>query len=197
MKTTILKISVIFLFLSLMGAGCEKDQSVYFLSDDVGTLVTIIELKHGELKEIIYDGEKIVLSVEDIKDSVTIDCSLADFSNNNEGPLDIRIYSYLKVNNQDTFVKVASKPCGALQYKNNGNDIQEVMDRINDLKSAPANSENDTYFTNAFINLFGEGSTIENTSFKIFVAKAFPVNYNKPNASVDDYKIIFIITRKK
>src|ERR1035437_4076452 len=197
MKTIFFKISFIFLLLSLMGVGCKKEMSKSFLSDDIGDLISVFELKHGDSKIIAYGEEKIELSVTDIKDNVSINCSLADFSNNKEGPLGIRIYSYLQENNRNTIVKVESKPCGALLYKNNGNDIQDITDLINDLKSAPANSKNNTYFTDAFINLFGEGSPIENTSFRIFMAKAFPTNYDQPNANIDDYKFIFIITRKK
>ncbi len=185
------------MLLALMVAGCEKETSESFLSENVGNLVSVFELKYGDSKTITCGEEKIELSIKDIKDNVSINCSLADFSNNNEGPLAIRIYSYLQVNNLNPFVKVESKPCGALVYKNNGNDIQDIQNMINELKSAPANSGDNTYFTNAFVNLFGEGSPIENTSFRIFMAKAFPTKYDQPNANMDDYKFIFIVTRKK
>lgn len=197
MKTTILKISFIFLFLCILGAGCEKENLKSFLSNDVGDLISVFELKYGDSKEITYDGKKIELSVKDIKDSVSIDCSLADFSDNKQGLLAIRIYSYLQFNNQDKIVEVISKPCGALTYKNNGSDIQDIYNMISDIKSAPANSKDNTYFTNTFINLFGEGLQIENTSLKIFMAKAFPTKYDQPNANANDYKFIFILTEKK
>ncbi len=196
-----LKLFTIFLLLLplcvvLLGAGCEKDESISVVSDDIGNLLSVFELKYSDSKEITYNGEKIELSIKNIEDSVTIDCSLADFSNNQDAPTTIRVYSYLQINNGDKIVKVASKPCGALFYENNGYDIQGVKDLINDLESAPANLKDSSYFVDAFINLFGEGSFIENTPFRIFMAKASPINYNQPDANIEDYQFVFIVTTK-
>lgn len=199
---TILKISSVFLLLVIMGAGCEddqsiKDQSVIHLSNSVGNLVSIFELKYGDFKEISYDDEKLNLSIKNVIDSVTINCSLVDFANNQEAPLHVRVYSYLQVNNTDELVKVASIPCGAISYNNTGHDIQDVKDLIDELESAPANSMDSTYFDNAFIGLFGEGSLIEDTPFRIFIAKVDPVKFDMPNATIEDYKFIFILTAKE
>ncbi|WP_319229754.1 hypothetical protein [Draconibacterium orientale] len=146
--------------------------------------------------EVVFQGEKVELSIMDVDDSVNVDCSLTDFSNNLDGPLSVRIYSYLQINNQDKIVKIASKPCGALFYENDGHDIQDVNDLINDLESAPANLNDSSYFVDAFINLFGEGSLIQNTPFRIFMAKASPTNYNQPDATIEDYQFVFIVTSK-
>lgn len=198
MKSTLLKISITLLFLSFMGAGCENEVSpVSFMSDDINTLVSIFELKYGDTKEVTYNGETIKLSIKDVRDNVSVNCSLVDFTNNQEGPLNIRIYADLLVNNTNKTVSVASKPCGALHYGDNGQDIQHVNELINTLKSDPANSKVSSYFADAFIHLFGEGTSIENTSFRVFMAKAFPVNYEQPNSRIEGYKFIFIVTRKK
>jgi hypothetical protein len=201
MKTKKFKLHVIILLLLplcavLLVAGCEKNESSPVISDDIGNLLSVFELKYGDSKEITYNGEKAEISITNIEDSVTIDCSLADFSNNQDIPLTIRVYSYLQINNQNKIVKVASKPCGALPYKYNGHDTQDVNDLIRDLESAPANLNDNSYFEDEFINLFGEGSLIENTPLRIFMAKAFPTKFNRPNASIEDYRFVFIVTTK-
>lgn len=201
MKTKKFKLHVIILLLLplcavLLVAGCEKDESSPVISDDIGSLLSIFELKYGDSKEITYNGKKAEISISNIEDSVTIDCSLADFSNNQDIPLTIRVYSYLQINNQNKIVKVASKPCGALPYKDNGHDIQDVKDLISNLESAPANLNGGSYFEDEFTDLFGEGSLIENTPLKIFMAKAFPRKFNRPNASTEDYRFVFIVTTK-
>lgn len=199
MKLKILKLNIIILLLlplcvAILGSGCENDELDSVISDDIGDLISVFELKYGDSKEIIYEGEKVELSIVNVEDSVNVDCSLTDFGNNQDAPLAIRIYSYLQINNQTEIVKVASKPCGALFYEDDGHDIQEVNDLINNLKSAPANLKDSTYFADAFINLFGEGSFIENTPFRIFMAKASPTNYSQPDANNSDYQFVFIVT---
>jgi hypothetical protein len=174
--------------------GCEKEVNpISFTSDDINTVVSTFELKYGDSKEITYKGETIHLSIKNIRDNVSVNCSLVDFSNNQKGPEEVRIYADLLVNNKT--VSVASKPCGALNFEANGHDIQQVNDLIDNLKSAPANSTVGSYFADAFMNYFGEGALIENTSFRIFMAKAYPVNYEQPDAKKEDYKFIFLITR--
>ncbi len=180
----------------LLGGGCDDNEPVAGISDDIGDIVGVFELKYGDSKEIVYKGEKVELSITEVEDSVNVDCSLTDFGNNQDGPSAVRIYSYLQINDQNKTVKIASKPCGAIFYENNGHDIQDVNDLINDLESAPENLKDSTYFNDAFINLFGEGSLIENTPFRVFLAKASPTNYNQPDATIDDYQFVFIVTTK-
>ena len=201
MKSKKIKLLTIFLLLLplcvvSLGAGCDDDGLDTSISDDIGDLVGVFELKYGDSMEVAYNGEKVELSITDVEDSVNVDCSLTDFSNNVDGPLAVRVYSYLQINNQDKIVKIASKPCGTLFYENDGHDIQDVNDLIDDLESAPANLNDSSYFVDAFINLFGEGSLIQNTPFRIFMAKASPTNYNQPDATIDDYQFVFIVTAK-
>ena len=177
------------------GMGCENENSLS-ITDEIGQIINVFQLTHDNIVEVVHNNSKMEISLQNVKDDVTINCELADFSDNIEGRSKIRVYSYLKINNNVEIIEVASKPCGALPYKENKDNVQEVVDLINELKSAPANSKSDTYFTNSFINLFGEGVSIKNTPYKIFMAKAFPINYNQPTAKLENYKFIFILTSK-
>ena len=180
----------------LLGGGCDNDEPGMHISEDIGDLISVFELKYGESREIVYQGERVELSIKNVEDSVNLDCALVDFEDNQNGPLALRVYSYLQIGNQGKTVKIASKPCGALFYENNGHDIEDVNDLISDMESAPANLNDDSYFADAFINHFGEGAFIANTSFRIFMAKASPTNYNQPDADVEDYQFVFIVTAK-
>ncbi|MPQ46283.1 hypothetical protein GCQ56_04615 [Marinifilum sp. N1E240] len=181
----------------LLGVGCDdNNQETSLNENEVGSLLNVFELKYGDSKEINDNEQSIILSINDIKDNVRVDCSLMDFGDSSEGSLNIRVHVYLQLGDGDSYLEVKSKPCGALPYKNDENDVQDVLSQINELKSAPANLDDDSYYNDEFINLFGEGTAIEGTPFKIFIAKAIPFYYNQPDANIDDYKFIFIITRK-
>lgn len=195
MKEPISKIGFIALLMAILVAGCKKEKLVS--ETFVGNIESVFELKYGDSRKLTYAGKKIEITIKNIEDKVSINCALADFGNNQEALSNIRLYAYLQINNQDKILKVSSKPCGALPYENHGHDIKDVEDLINDLESAPANSKDSSYFTDAFINLFGEGSTIENTPLRIFMAKAFPTKYGQPNANIEDYSFIFIVTTQK
>ena len=201
MKTKKIKQLTIFLLslplcIVLFGAGCERDMSGSSLSSDIGDLISVFELKYGDTKEFDYKGEKIVITIEDVHDSVSVNCSLIDFENNTEDPSRIKISTYLRVNNEKSSLKVESKSCGTILYKNDGSDIQDIEEKIEGIRTASANLTHDTYYTDTFINLFGEGTQIINTSYSIYLAKAFPVNYEKPDALISNYKFIFILTHK-
>ncbi len=192
----IVKIGYFVISFLLLVAGCESEKNSTFLSYEIGDVLSVFELKYGDSKAFDYKGEKIVLTIDDVQDSVTVNCSLTDFTNNSLGPSQIKICTYLSVNDEKVPLKVESKPCGAILYKNDGSDIQDIEERIEEIKNAPANLTLDTYFTDTFINLFGEGTQIENTPYRIYLAKAFPVSYEQPGATKEDYKFIFILTYK-
>ncbi len=198
MKTTILRISAYLLFVSLIGTGCrDYEKPDLVISDDIGNVISVFELKYGELKEIIYNGDTVAISIVSVEDSVTVDCSLADFSNNQDAPLSVRINSYLQINNQEKILKVTSKPCGALPYESNGHDVLDIYELIDEIKSAPANIKDSLYFKNTFRNFFGQGSPIAGISLHIFIAKVFPTYYSHPNSSIEDYRFVFIVTTKE
>jgi hypothetical protein len=182
----------------ILNLSCKKEKNK---SDDlsistIGEIVSIFEIKYLETKSIDVGNQILNLTVKDLVDSVIVDCSLVDFGNNVDGPKKIRIHSYLQINGINSLLKVSSKPCGTLQYKNDGSDIQDITDRINQIKSISTNlNDNNKYYLQEFINLFDNGAAIEGTSFKIFLAKAFPLKYDKPNVSYSDYKFIFILTK--
>ena len=194
MKTISLKIGILLLAFALMGAGCEKEDSQFLETSTVGDIVEIFYLKYDDSRKISYEDKEIELSIQDIRDSVTIDCSLTDFTHS-EAMQSLRIHAYLKISEKAGVVEVASKPCGALPYKGNGKDIEEVEDLIKSLKSAPANQINSFYYENAFIDLFGKGTLIKDTPFRIFIAKASPVKYAQLDASIRDYELVFILTK--
>ena len=178
--------------------SCKKGKNN---SDDlsistIGEVVSIFEVKYLETKSIDVSNQIINLTVKDLVDSVIVDCSLVDFGNNVDGPKKIRVHSYLQINGINSLLKVSSKSCGTLPYKNDGSDIQDVTDRINQMKAISTNlNDNNKYYLQEFINLFDNGAAIEGTSFKIFLAKAFPLKYDKPKAAFSDYKFIFILTK--
>jgi len=194
------------LLLMIQGSGCKKDgQSATqkksssegdSLVTGVGRVVSIFELKYGENKEIAYDGLKLKFSIKSVIDDVSVNCSLVDFGNNHDGPKAVRIYSDLVFNDSDVPLQVGSKPCGALNYSDNKDNIQEIANLIETIKAAPAMLTDTTYYNDTFINYFGEGSKILNTSLRVYMAKAYPVKYDKPDARLEDYKFIYILTSK-
>ena len=194
MKNKIILLTILSLFLLIGGVGCEKEKEKSLISsNDIGEIVSVFELMYNSSAIFVYNNDKIKISFQDVIDNVTVNCSLMDFQDNNIDPSQIKIYSYLKINDE-MIIEVASKPCGALQYKSEGDNVQEIIDLIDELKSAPANINNKSYFADAFIDLFGEGTLIKKTSYKIFIAKAFPIEYEHLNIIKEDYKLIFILT---
>ena len=183
---------------SILSLSCkkEKNKSEDLSISTIGDIVSIFEIKYLETKSLDVGSQILNLTVKNLVDSVVVNCSLVDFANNVDGPKKVRIHSYIQINGNNSLLKVSSKPCGALQYKNDGFDIQDITDRINQIKSVSKSlNDNNKYFLQEFINLFDTGVTIEGTPFKIFLAKAFPLKYDKPNASNLDYKFIFILTK--
>lgn len=184
------------LFLLMVGAGCEKKTDITTDQQKIGNVVEVFELAYGQSKEIIYgEKDKFIISLRDIKDDVTINCSLADFKNNEEYA-SVRVYSYLKVDNERELIKVSSKPCGALKYKGNGDEVKDLTRLIEDIKAAPANVKNPSFFSDHFMSLFGEGTPIKQGSFRIFIGKVSLNRYTTPEANAQDYKFIFILTKQ-
>ncbi len=196
-RASYLLILLIFICL-LFVTACEKEiETGSEKPETVGNVLDVFELKYGEKKEFSYNDDKFIFSIYDIEDRVDIDCSLVDYMNNQEDPLNIRLYVDLKVNNiRNNLLRVASKPCGAEGYYNNGGEVKAVEGQILALKTAPASLNDSTgiWYSSTFINYFGEGALIRNTPYRIFIAKASPTKFNQPDAAIDDYKFVFIIT---
>ena len=194
----ILSLSLLFGIFWLLGCKKENNKVDKSGSSSVGEIVEVFELRFLDTKTITVDNQMFKFAIKDIIDSVIVDCSLVDFVNNIEGPKSVRVHTYLQVNEMPSLLKVSSKPCGTISYKNDNTDIQDVTDRINQFKTASQNlNDKNEYYNQEFNNLFGSGSVIEGTSLKIFLAKAFPLKYNNPGAVSSDYKFIFIVTNNK
>jgi len=186
------------LIISTLNLSCKKDnnEAYDYSNSEIGEIESIFEIKYLETKSIDVGGQILNLTLKNLVDSVIVDCSLIDFANNVDGPKKIRIHSYLQINEINSLLKVSSKPCGTLQYKNDGSDIQDITDRINQIRAISKKlNDNNKYYLQEFSNLFDNGATIEGTPYKLFLAKAFPLKYDKPDAVSSDYKFIFILTK--
>ena len=189
---------LLYVIASILSLSCKKvgNKSEDLSISTIGDIVSIFEIKYLETKSIDLGSQILNITVKNLVDSVIVDCSLVDFANNVDGPKKIRIHSYLQINGINTLLKVSSKPCGALQYKNDGSDIQDITDRINQITAISKNlNDNNKYYLQEFSNLFDNGATIEGTPYKLFLAKAFPIKYDKPDAVQSEYKFIFILTK--
>ncbi len=193
MKKIIIFTLLVTLFFA-MGCNKEKKEDVIDNSFDVGEVIDIFELSLQHPYEFIYNNKTIHISLQNVIDSADIDCSLVDFINDEDRER-LKTYAYLNVNENSTVVP--SIPCGGLGFKEDGQDIQDVSDRIDQFAFAPANETNSSYFKNAFMGLFGQGGVVEHMPYKIFMAKSSPKKYNLHNAHTEDYKFIFILTTKK
>jgi hypothetical protein len=185
----ILPLNLIFL-ISII--SCDKQPN----DISVGEVKNVFELQYGKLIKLTIDDKEYSFMLENVNDSVDVNCSLVDFKDNTIDPLKISIHAYLSVNSSQTLLKVNSKQCGALPYTNNGTDIQDINNKINAIKSSGNQLNNKDYYNQTFMSFFGTGSLIPNSVYRIYIAKAFPIGYEVPNASLSDYKFIFIITKQ-
>jgi len=184
----IIPLNLIFL-IGLM--SCDKQTNV----NSVGEVKNVFELQYGKTIKLLIDNQEYNFILENVNDSVIVNCSLVDFKENTIDPLKICTHVYLRVNSSNTLLKVDSKQCGALPYLNNGTDIQDINDKINAIKTSSNQLNDINYYNQTFIGLFGIGSVIPNSVYKIYIAKAYPFAYEASNASISDYKFIFIITK--
>ncbi|WP_373736681.1 hypothetical protein [Bacteroides heparinolyticus] len=182
------------LLLLLGVAGCEKETGTSTDQRQIGDVVEVFELAYGQSKEITYGGkEKFTLSLQDIKDHVTVNCALADFKSREEYA-SVKIDAYLQINNEKKRIEVSSKPCGALPYAGKGDEVKDMTRLIEEINAAPANAKDRSYYSDRFRSLFGEGTPIKQGAFRIFIGKASLCKYASPEARVEDYKLVFILT---
>ena len=162
----------------MVATGCEKEHSVSM--PKTNKVAAIFELSYGQHKKITYGkNEKIEISLQNVVDSVDVNACL------------------LRINKSAELVKVSSKPCGAIDYRKDGDDIQDVVRYINEeIIETPAYKSDPSYFLQPFVMLFGEGTSIQNTSLRIYMAKSYPNLFEMRNAQLKDYKFIFILTRQ-
>ena len=188
MKTKfILLISV----LCLIVAGCSKEREPEPSAPaptptpmpKMDKVAAIFELAYGQRKKITYGkNEKIEISIQNVVDSVDVNCAFVDFQKP-EDMLSVRTHAYLRINKSAELVKVSSKPCGAIDYRKDGDDIQDVVRYINEeIIETPAYKSDSSYFLQPFVMLFGEGTSIQNTSLRIYMAKSYPNLFEMRNA---------------
>ena len=186
----------IFIIFGLSNFACsseiDKDQhqdGVIPLS--VNQVLDVFELKYGDTYEGNYLGQTFKFSITDIEDNIQ-GCESMDVGDdllNNK-----RVYAFLHVDNNNIgkyyLQKVSSKVCGLYDsYHNDGTDVQQIVDALNGWRSDS--------FSSMFNWAFGEGTLLTNTSFSIYMAKAYPNGYpvnDPPSKSM--YKFIFIVTKK-
>lgn len=151
----ILWFSVLFLLL-MVATGCEKEHSVSM--PKTNKVAAIFELSYGQHKKITYGkNEKIEISLQNVVDSVDVNCAFVDFQKP-EDALSVRMHAYLRINKSAELVKVSSKPCGAIDYREDVNNIQDVVRYIDEIIAAPTYQSHPSYFMQSFVNLFGEGT---------------------------------------
>jgi hypothetical protein len=189
-----LNVLIILLTIGIVGQGCSKaGQSLGKDPIKIGGIFSVFELKYGESKVFTYNGKNITLTLKNVKDSVDFDYSLANFINTDELQK-FRVNAYLQIDNKSEYLTIKSKPCGALPYVNDDKEVEDILNRINQIQLAPANSNDEKYFSDQYMALFGNGSNIDNSSLRIFITKADPIKYKKSNALEIDYKFNLILS---
>ena len=123
----------LFLFIELAtSSSCTKDNNKAE-SIVIGADMIAFEIKYNELAEVTLGNQTVKLFIKNVVDSVIVDCSLTDFFDPS-GPNKIRANAYLTINAGKSLVKLTSKPCGTILYKNDGSDLQDVVNIINNIK---------------------------------------------------------------
>ena len=183
------------LLLLFVAVGCEKENPTPTPMPKTNKVAAIFELSYGKRKKITYgNNQKIEISLQHVVDSVRVNCAVVQFRKPEYMLLE-RTHAYLKINKDAVLVKVSSKPCGALEYRKEGNDIQDVVHYIDEIIATLAYYKTDSsYFDQEFVSYFGEGTPIRHTPLRIYMAKAFPDILEVRDAQPKDYKFIFILT---
>jgi len=191
MKSKIIKALLIFSCVGLL--ACKSE---YLTTDNVGQVVNVFELKYGESVEMSVGNNNYIFALKNASNNVPC-LGLIDFVDYQKQILEIRVHAYLQINGNDKLLDVQSAPGGtAFNYLNNGTDAIDIQHRINELKSTGVALKDSTYFNQGFIKVFGSGAVIKNTSLKVFLAKANITQCQQPNATVEQYKFILIITKQ-
>jgi hypothetical protein len=165
-------------------------------------VVDVFELKNGEIKECVYNGQSFKFSIDNIEDS-TLPCdNIGDFEYLNTNDK-IEVCLRIAINKKDVQLKVNSTSCriAAIEYRHDETDIQHIWDMLKSWQFVPCTPYNDAiYFDSEFHRAFSAGTLIKDTPFSIFIAKMYPIkNDTMDNCNIDNsmYKFVFIITTQK
>jgi len=197
MNMKVFKFIAIMLILAGSFASCkdETDENVEKHQDgippsSIKDVVDVFELKYGDIYEGIYDGKIMKLSITDVKDSLQR-CDLLDYEPEMFNTIRIHAFLHVETTGIASVQKVSSKTCGpnSSSYQNDGTDVKQIIDMLNGWQSDS--------FTSMFNWSFGEGTLLSNTSFSIYMAKAYPFAYEINTIPQKNmYKFIFIITKE-
>jgi len=190
---------LIFIIGILLCSAChtEMDKNQNLVSHQDGVVPTsinqvmdVFELKYGDVYEGTYDGQAFRLSITNVADNIII-------INETEYiyPFDankIRMHAFLNIKTGGNVyqLEINSRIWGPYEFNNDGSDVQQVWNLLS--------SQDNEIDSQSFVSNFDKGTLIANTSFSIFMAKAYPfackLDY-EPQKSM--YKFIFIITNQK
>ena len=169
----------------------SNDQQNGIVPSSIEQVIDVFELKYGEIKECNYDGQLIKFSITNVEDSIML-INETDYVDPDAADR-IRMHAFLSIEIGENIsqLKVSSSKWGPYyEYNNDGSDVQQIWDLLSSQLSA--------IDPQSFVAVFGEGALIKNTSFSIFMAKAYPfackLSYDPPQ---NMYKFIFIITNQK
>jgi len=187
--------------LLVIATGCEKEKRAKTKEEQIfphNLEFAVFELTtHQACKVACGENGEILISLQDVKDDVDTNCSLAQFDSI-QMMEQIKIYAYLNINGDSTRLEVPSKPCGTVSYycKDKSEEVQDVFRLIDEIRDAPAAQGDSAWFFDTFERLFGKGASIDHTPYRIYLAKADPTKFDAPHARLEDYRLIFILTTK-
>jgi len=200
MKTKIFKIIAIVLLLAGSFSFCTKnelDRQNGIVPSSIEQVVDIIELKYGEEKECILNGQILKFSITDVEDYREC-CELIDIIDEKTYNK-IRIHAFIrieKVGKVNQF-KISSRPCGSgYRFLNTEAEIQYIWDYLESMQSCPANQMDASYFSEIFSFMYGEGIWLKDTLFSIYLSSVYPSACDNIAIKKNTFKFIFIITKK-
>lgn len=194
MKKMPFLLSFLSLLLLLSFTRCDnEDPRLEAAAQEVGEIIDIFELKEDGSYSLNLGNQSYSLTVEEIEDNATVNCSLAYF----EGgiiPETLRTYVTLKIEGAvSKTIKVQSSKCGAFGYRKGRSNIEDVKQIIESGKVS-----DQAYYIQQFFNHFDTGTvfTLGESIYKLYLAKSDPVLYLREVPDTPfSYKFIFILTK--
>jgi hypothetical protein len=158
----------------------------------------VFELKYGEVKEWYYKRQTFKFTITDVEDKL-LNCSVMDIppedSENVFENIRMNVYMRMTIDNLSKSLDVSSQECGLYEYRNDDTDIREVWDLLESWQATTDNWGN-SCFQGIFLQNIGTGTPFGD-SFRIFIAKAYPIAYKSEyNVEKSQYKFIFIVTSR-
>ena len=183
--------NIVAILLAVSFSSCTKNESDNqngIPPSSIEQVVVIFELKYGEEKECVHNGQMFKLSITDVEDHME-NCDLIDIIDQESfNKIRTHVFLRLTIGNRVNHLKVSTIPCGGgYSYLNPETEIQHLWDNLESMHSCTANQMDSSYFPETFSYRYGEGTLIKNTLFSIYLASTY---------TSEIYKFIFIITKK-